>query len=604
MPSYHTGPVLLRAIHAVLQQPELKELVIVDNGNSDYIRGKLEELQKKHEHLHIIRDQGNIGFARACNVGVRETTSDYLLFLNPDCILPEKALRKALDAMQCHPQAWLAGCRLVNTDGTEKPGNRRNLLNFTNLISEWLHLYRWFRLPRLELYDISPPAGISTVPAISSAFMLIRRDRYQELGGMDKHYFLYIEDMDLCQRVEQGGGDIIFINSLEVLHYGRTSDVSPVIREMHIGRSLVHYFTKHFKGAYVPGGLLALSLLIYARVGLMAVYYSLRQLVPHIRHPLCLPPNRMRYVEFLKTYTEFEATEEDKAKDSRFFIHNRAPILITDGESQVGLYLLRRLLGAQAQVIALYSDSHPDIYHPKLTWLKAQFGKRGLDFPPETKIKTVICTSPLQNLPPYLEKLKSYGMQRLIALVPLSYLANQTDITAKKQTIAEQDVSRICTQHKIDYTIFRHAWIYGIGHSNPITAAARFIRWFGYFPTRHTEVPVFPPIHADDLAISAIKILNLEDTYNKAYILYGENEELTLRQLLKHLFELVSKHKRVSESPLMQGLYRLYIEFTGSPDLNHETPLFLHNPIYTTEKAKKDFGFAPRPLHHMTLKDI
>lgn len=120
MPSYYTAPVLMRAINSVLSQPHLKELILVDNGNSDYARGKIQQYAAKNELIHVISGQGNIGFARACNLGSHEAKGDYLLFLNPDCILPENAFEKAINIFQQNEDAWVLGCKMVNSDGTEQ----------------------------------------------------------------------------------------------------------------------------------------------------------------------------------------------------------------------------------------------------------------------------------------------------------------------------------------------------------------------------------------------------------------------------------------------------------------------------------------------------
>src|SRR5690606_19327994 len=127
--SYHTGPALWLAIHSALKQAALKELILVDNGNPPQVVEKIHALEDKR--LVLLTGHGNVGFAKGCNLGAAAATGDYLLFLNPDCLLPDNALQE-LSAAYEQAGAMLAGCLLKNPDGSEQRGGRREIITPLN----------------------------------------------------------------------------------------------------------------------------------------------------------------------------------------------------------------------------------------------------------------------------------------------------------------------------------------------------------------------------------------------------------------------------------------------------------------------------------------
>jgi len=84
MVSYMTGPALLEAISAVIDDREIFELIIVDNGNTYAARQKLSDLVTEHDKIRMLQSHGNIGFAKGCNYGARMARGSHFLFLNPE----------------------------------------------------------------------------------------------------------------------------------------------------------------------------------------------------------------------------------------------------------------------------------------------------------------------------------------------------------------------------------------------------------------------------------------------------------------------------------------------------------------------------------------
>jgi N-acetylglucosaminyl-diphospho-decaprenol L-rhamnosyltransferase len=278
--SYKTGAVLMDCLRSVLAQSDVHQLILVDNGNSRQMTLKINALADEDEHLEIITGHGNVGFARGCNIGARRARGRFLLLLNPDSILGEGILGGALDVFDQRPNASLITVRLENPDGSEQRGGRRNL------ITPWTCLVEQFRLDRLaphhpyfkrlNLNETEPFTEITKVQCISGAFMLMPKSTFDDLGGMDEDYFIHVEDVDFCMRIEKGNGEILFVPHLSVMHMQGTSNVYSGFVEWHKSNSFTKYFFKHFQPQY-PKPLLSLfAAAIYIRFALRLLPMALR----------------------------------------------------------------------------------------------------------------------------------------------------------------------------------------------------------------------------------------------------------------------------------------------------------------------------------------
>ena len=249
--SYRTGQVLLECLASVLRQGAVREVVLVDNGNPPDLLAEVGRLAAADTRLVVVTGHGNVGFARGCNLGVARTTRPTLLLLNPDTVLGPGVVGAALDALAGRGDAALATVRLLNTDGTEQRGCRRNLLTPWNCVVEQLRLDSLIPgLSRVNLNTAPVPDHPVEVPCISGAFMLMPRDTWERTGGMDEGYFLHVEDVDFCLRLRRDGGRILYIPGVSVTHVQGTSRASPVVVEWHKARSLVRYFFIHFRSGW------------------------------------------------------------------------------------------------------------------------------------------------------------------------------------------------------------------------------------------------------------------------------------------------------------------------------------------------------------------
>ena len=334
--SYHTGPVLFASIKSILRQKNLAKLVVVDNGNPPDVLARLQQMALLEPRLSIVTGQGNVGFAKACNLGAKQATGEYLLLVKPDCLLPHDALVTLTAALKDTPGAMLASGWLQNPDGSEQRGGRRALLTPATALSEALFLHKFMKLRRLNYHETAMPDAIHEVEAISGACMCIRTHDYQRLCGLDEGFFLHVEDLDFCMRVHKLGGKIICVPSVKLTHMKSTSgEVTSRFLEWHKAKGFMRYFRKHFEGKYVPGFLLLANAAILARYFLKTTLGDVRRVLKRGQTPHNTTPSK-RLMILGSGMAQLPEDETFKGKT----------VLVTGATSQIGLCVLARLMAA------------------------------------------------------------------------------------------------------------------------------------------------------------------------------------------------------------------------------------------------------------------
>lgn len=272
--NYNAGKLLSRCVEAALGSSLPVELVLCDNASSD---DSVRQVMQRHPQVRLIANDSNIGFAAAANKGLEAARGKWLLLLNPDCILQPDTLERMLAVLEQHPEAGTAGCRIVNPDGSEQRGCRRNLPTLT---SGWRKAFgRQTSNAAVDLHTQPLPDGPIHVEAISGAFMLIRRQALEEVGRLDERYFLHCEDLDWCRRFLDAGWKVLFVPSITATHHqGTCSQGEPLRVSWHKHRGMARYYRKHLAANHGVLANLVVIPAIYARFGLQATGLALRWL--------------------------------------------------------------------------------------------------------------------------------------------------------------------------------------------------------------------------------------------------------------------------------------------------------------------------------------
>ena len=244
---YMTGEALKRSLACVLADLMVSELVVVDNGSSADEAAYLRALAASDRRVVLLSGHGNIGFARAANLGARKAVGERLVFLNPDAFLQTGCIAELVRAIDDRPVPCVIGGRVLNADRTEQRGGRRGDITPLSAMLSLTSLAR--RVPgwhRFEVHweDETTPDQVVEVPTISGACFFMRREDFEAVQGFDEGYFLHVEDVDLCWRIRRQGGVVLFHPGAEVIHIGGTSQTSPLKVEFHKGIGLARFFRR------------------------------------------------------------------------------------------------------------------------------------------------------------------------------------------------------------------------------------------------------------------------------------------------------------------------------------------------------------------------
>jgi GT2 family glycosyltransferase/nucleoside-diphosphate-sugar epimerase len=590
--NFNGGPLLSDCVRSVLASSVSVEVFVSDNRSTDNSIFELRCTFPSEPRLKIIENTNNLGFARANNIALPQARGDFILFLNPDCIIEPDTIREMLAVMENHPNAGMAGCLIRNPDGSEQPGCRRNIP------TPWRTFIRLARLnklakyhPRFESYiqtGLPMPDGPLAVEAISGAFMLARRSAIDTVGPMDEGYFMHCEDLDWCMRFRQARLDILFVPSVEIMHVGGVCSASrPISVEYYKHKGMVRFYRKFFRYQYP-------TLLMWLVMTAIGIRFLLR--IPAYLFPRPNPT----------TGRGVSGATHSFFLDAKEGIHNaigsesKRKAIVTGATSLIGDYLLPELLGSGFEVHAI-SRNPPNL--PALSglhWHRINIVSE--PFSDTFGADLLIHLAPLSTLPSLLEHLGEGSIKQVIAFGSTSLFTKYQSGYEKERLMAhglktsEAKLSELCSKYCINWTVFRPTLVYRLGRDKNITTIAQFIQKFGFFPLVGKGNGLRQPVHAQDLAKACISALDNPVTYGKTYNLSG-GETLTYREMVQRISVTLGKKSRIINIPL--PLLRFFLlGLSYIPHYRHLTPEMANrinfDMCFDHVSASQDLCFAPR----------
>jgi N-acetylglucosaminyl-diphospho-decaprenol L-rhamnosyltransferase len=273
--NYEAGPLLEACVASVLADTSAGpgELVVVDNGSKD---GSVATLLAAHPNVQVVSAPGNVGYARAANLGIAATKAPIIAVLNPDIVLEPGTTGALRQRLAGEPRLAAAGPRIRNVDGTDYP-SARIFPSVSDAVGHGL-LGLWWPTNRFTTryrqLD-ADPAAPRLVDWVSGAAIWLRRTALDEVGGWDERYFMYLEDTDLCWRLRRAGWDVAYEPSGVITHVqGVSASRRPYRMLLEHHRSAYRFSKVRFTGARA-------ALLPFA-----AVYFTLRAALAMAEHAL------------------------------------------------------------------------------------------------------------------------------------------------------------------------------------------------------------------------------------------------------------------------------------------------------------------------------
>ena len=267
--SFNTRDLTIECIGSVVRtiKKSSYEVIVVDNNSEDDSVKEISNFKFQISNFKLIKNKENVGFSRANNIGVKEASGRFVLFLNSDTVVYGNTIDGMVEFMDWNKDAGAATCfvRLPNgklDDAAHRgfPTPWRALSHFSgsSKIFKKSKLFAGYSLGHLDLNKTHE------IDALAGAFMLVRREAGEQVGWWDEDFFWYGDDLDFCYRLKGKQWKIYFVPEFEILHYkGASGGIkkhskhistanSEIRKKAHEARfsAMKIFYEKHYKNKY------------------------------------------------------------------------------------------------------------------------------------------------------------------------------------------------------------------------------------------------------------------------------------------------------------------------------------------------------------------
>jgi len=252
IPSWNTKGLLRNCLKSLGSS---YEIIVVDNGSTD---GSPVMVEKEFPHVLLIKNKKNLGFGAANNQGMKRAKGDYLLLLNSDTIVKDKAPLLMAKYLKEYKEVGVVGCQLLNKDGSLQPS--AGPFPGLKIALIMLFLEHWFG----DLVRSSFKTAKEVDWVMGAAFML-RREILEKVGFMDEGLFMYMDEVEYSLRIKKAGYKVVFYPRAQIIHLwegsSRTGRTDPILN---IYRGLIYFYKKHYPQWQLP----ILRLMLKLKAGL------------------------------------------------------------------------------------------------------------------------------------------------------------------------------------------------------------------------------------------------------------------------------------------------------------------------------------------------
>ena len=235
---------LIKSLNLI--QHHISEILIIDNNSQDVDQITLSS------GCTLIKQTDNLGFAKAANIGIKKSKNDLILLINPDCLLKNKSIIKTINKIQINPKIGIIGGKIIDLDSKQQRFTANSKATFLTGLFEFTNLKKIFPNNKFSkkfwIENKYSKTKEINVNALCGAYLIIRKYLKGQINLFDERYFLYLEDMDIGDKVNKLGYKVVFDPNSEILHVGGASSNSKYkIVLPHWYNSRKQYFKKHLK---------------------------------------------------------------------------------------------------------------------------------------------------------------------------------------------------------------------------------------------------------------------------------------------------------------------------------------------------------------------
>ena len=251
------------------------EIILIDNHSTD---SSVAFIRNRFPDLNFLVNAENLGFSKANNQGINQAKGKYILFLNPDTIIPEDSLTQCIGSFEENPQSGAIGVRMIDGSGKFLRESKRGFPSAWAAACKILGLTSIF--PHSQLFSKYYLGHLSEdenneVDVLSGAFLMVRRNVLSEIGGFDEQFFMYAEDIDLSYRIRNAGFHNYYLASTCIIHFKGESTTKNNQYNRQFYDAMRLFVKKHFRSAASPilNPLLNFSIWITGQANRLASFF-------------------------------------------------------------------------------------------------------------------------------------------------------------------------------------------------------------------------------------------------------------------------------------------------------------------------------------------
>ena len=225
------------------------EIIVVDNNSSD---DSCAMMKQRFPNIKLIENKENLGFPKGNNIGVAQAKGEYICILNPDTVVAEDTFEKILNSQLAtrNSQLGIIGCKLIDGTGNFLPESKRGIPTPWVAFTKIFGLYKVF--PKSSLFNKYYAQDLDEnktgkVDILVGAFMVMKRELYNEMEGFDENCFMYADDIDLSYRALLLQKQNYYFHETTVIHYKGESTVKDATYMKHFREFMNFFYKKHFK---------------------------------------------------------------------------------------------------------------------------------------------------------------------------------------------------------------------------------------------------------------------------------------------------------------------------------------------------------------------
>lgn len=225
------------------------EVWVVDNHSSD---GSVDFLRSRFPRVRFTENDVNEGFSRANNQVIPQLRGEFVLFLNPDTLIPEDCFRACISFLRQHDDAGGLGVRMIDGAGCFLPESKRSFPSPLGAFFKVTGIHHLFPASKFfsSYYSVNvEETGVGETDVLSGAFFMMRRTVLNETGGFDTDYFMYGEDIDLSYRLQKAGYHNYYYGNCTILHFkGESTQKQSRAHVHHFYGAMSLFVQKHYSG--------------------------------------------------------------------------------------------------------------------------------------------------------------------------------------------------------------------------------------------------------------------------------------------------------------------------------------------------------------------